>query len=748
MGSSLRGALVRCVVASLLSSAVLGAAAGSALALGASGLGHGSGYYVTFVARSCPTYTDIYANRARNDIQESLQDLGPNSQYGRNGRLVNPYDESRAPENVCAPVNGWQFTLGRGYRTRAVTGPWGSLSIATNVFGGAPIVTEASTALLDQDGLRIGRERLPGATTIELTREERKQASSRDQLWTQGGTPADPILAKRFPGPEYGFGALRCATDSLNGDNVEYIYFPTGVRHVFCYALYVKAPPTGGRITIEKRVTGTLSGDNPSFPFRGSISYDPSGFRLATGQSKDFYRAGGATWTVTEGAVADYRLTSVECSAKTARGGPGNSTVTLSVSTAAVHLVAGEHVTCVYSNRYVPPTGGLELRKVTTGGVARFGYSVSPASGGEQHIAHATTIEPEVPVDAEPSPLSLAPGSYTVRETVPSSPDGHWRALRVQCNGLPESTTHLVKVEIRSGTGTVCTFVNAFIPRGSISIAKVTQGATGSASFVVNSLRGEAAHYLQDATTTKPDLAADAVPATAADATDHLSLGRYTIVEQLPPGGPVGAWTLTSVVCNGVLVPFDQGTAQVSLTPHHPHVHCVFTNTFSRIPEPPTPPPTPPTPPPPTPLPTPPPTPTPPAPIYELSDLIITKHASTTVVTQGQAVFYRINVKNLGPDASERVVVSDQLLGGTQLMSIRNPAGRCTTHRRVVCQLGTLKPGAQVTLTIRVRLNTPPSNVTNRAVVGTATEERSLANNVAQATVRVIMPIPPPPGRG
>lgn len=32
---------------------------------------------VTFAARVCNDYTDIMANRARNNLQESLRDLGP-----------------------------------------------------------------------------------------------------------------------------------------------------------------------------------------------------------------------------------------------------------------------------------------------------------------------------------------------------------------------------------------------------------------------------------------------------------------------------------------------------------------------------------------------------------------------------------------------------------------------------------------------------------------------------------------------
>ncbi len=82
-----------------LCAGVLGVAAGSAAA--APG---GSGYFVTFVARACPAYSDIFANRARNDILESLDDLGPDTQYGSSGRVINPIDEARPPQNPCKPL--------------------------------------------------------------------------------------------------------------------------------------------------------------------------------------------------------------------------------------------------------------------------------------------------------------------------------------------------------------------------------------------------------------------------------------------------------------------------------------------------------------------------------------------------------------------------------------------------------------------------------------------------------------------
>jgi len=710
-----------------------------------------SGYLVTFVARACPAYSDIFANKARNDILESLEDLGPDTQYDNSGQLVNPTAEGIPPQNVCKPLVGWEFTLGTGYESHAVTGPWGSLSIVTNPFAGAPIVTQVQTPLLNQDGLSVGKQELAGAVTIDLTKEEHAQASQASQLWAQGGTPTDPDLVQKFPGPEYGFGGLRCATDNLNGDNVEYVFFPTGVRHVFCYGLYVTPPPTSGTITIQKQVTGAPAGDNSRFPFTGSISYDPSGFQLGAGGSEDFYRAGGVTWTVTEGAVANYQLAGVSCHAEAAGGGPGASTSDVSRATVSIHLVAGEHVTCVYTNRYVPPSGGLTIRKLTTGAVGKFGYTVTPVSGhGRIHHVTATTTQPNVAVDAQPSLVALAPGRYRISESSPVSSGGDWRLVQVRCAG--RSTARPVEVDIPSGGAVACTFINAFVAKGSISLAKITEGGTGTASFLVFPVHGSAAQYRQSATTTTPGVPAGATPDTTADATDHLRLGAYWIVEQPPAGGPAGGWTLTAVRCAGVLVPFAQGAVEVVLTHAHPRLRCVYTDSFSA------------TPPPPPPPVKPPPVEPPPAPVfpvvpgqpaYQLSDLVVTKKASASIVTRGDVVGYRITVKNRGPNPAQRVVLGDQPLGHAPIVSVHTSAGHCKARLRTIvpitCGLGTIQPGGKVTVTVRLRVETAASHFTNAAVAGTATQEQTLANNLARARVTVRRPPTPPappPGLG
>ena len=223
------------VAVALLAGCVLPATAGAAT----------GDLRVTIAARSCDAYTDIFGNRARNNIMESLRDLGPDTPYGSNQAAdpVRPEKEDLSPQSRCKPLPNWRFTLGKGYKSRAVSGPWGSLSIVTNPFA-TDAVTKSSTPLLNNAGQDTG-DTIEGAATLTLTQEQANLAARPNSLWIQGGTTTDPVLNVPYPG-EYGFGALRCAIDNLNGDNVEWIGFPQGSKHVFCYAYYVKPPPTSG----------------------------------------------------------------------------------------------------------------------------------------------------------------------------------------------------------------------------------------------------------------------------------------------------------------------------------------------------------------------------------------------------------------------------------------------------------------------------------------------------------------------
>ncbi len=183
---------------------------------------------------------------------------------------------------------------GTGYQSRAVDGPWGSLSIVNGADSGE-YVTKADVPARDFDGHPVsGGVKIAGAVTVGLNRDQADRADQ-NRLWLQGGTPTDPML---YSDPEftgrYGFGALRCAIDDLNGDNVETVQFPSGTRHMYCYAYYVTPPPSSGTIVIRKEVTGSEASE--SFRFGGNVSYNDGGvFDLSAAEgdpaSTEFLRA-------------------------------------------------------------------------------------------------------------------------------------------------------------------------------------------------------------------------------------------------------------------------------------------------------------------------------------------------------------------------------------------------------------------------------------------------------------------------
>ena len=376
------------------------------------------------------------------------------------------------PQPRCTPIPNWTFTLGTGYQTRAVSGPWGSLSIVTSPFS-TSLITQAQTPLLDDTGAPTGQT-LAGATTIALTSQQAQLATQPNSLWIQGGTTTDPILDQQFP-DQYGFGALRCAVDNLNGDNVEWIGYPTGVTHVFCFAYYVLPPPTSGTIIVRKQVNAP-AGTSNTFTFDGNLSFSPGGdFSLDVNNNQPaqqtFIRAetlpGEPPWVVTERASANWTPAGLQCVSSS-----GTSTSVVTGVSAAISLAAGDTVTCTYTDTFVLPPGTLAVRKVSHGGIGRFPFSIQPVAGGTAEQVVATTTAPDTAVDAVPSPTALPPGRYRVTESLPHSDAGTWKVARAVCDGQTTAGSPQVTVDLPSGGAAQCTFFDVFIPAGSIVIAR------------------------------------------------------------------------------------------------------------------------------------------------------------------------------------------------------------------------------------------------------------------------------------
>jgi uncharacterized protein DUF11 len=689
---------------------------------------------VTIAARLCDTYGQIRANRARNNIQESLFDLGPDTNYiGPTGNLLLPVsvaNENAPPQDVCRPITGWRFTLGTGIQERAVNG----LSIVTGAFNNPVPVTEASVPELNNLGQATGRT-IAGAVTIQLTGAQDTLANQASRLWIQGGSPTEPLNDTAYPAqfPEgYGFGALRCAMDALNGDNVEYINYPPSATHVFCFAFYVHPRTQNARIIVCKQVP---AGTQPSEDFRfvGNISFTANrDFTLTAPAATNrpncmtFFGGGGngsdrPVWDFTEQDTPGWRVANITCQSQT---GASTATPNLATRRTEVALGAGDTVACTYTDEVRPPTAGLLLRKITHGGVGTFGFSVNPVAAGPTLHAQATTTLPGVAAPAAPEFGDLAPGDYDITKHLPHTDAGSWAMERpVTCESMPRATrSTTTRVTVAASTGTICTFENRFTPNGAIRIHKVTRGGTATTGFVIDTLGVTPPRRFEKAATTT----SEGAPALATgDKTTNLPLGRYQITELNPAPTATEAWRLDTVTCNGRAVPAALGHITVVLTARRPHLDCTFANVLHRE----------------EPLPdtatggdadsTP------------VADLVVTKTPSRHTITLGQTVRYTVHITNRGPATAHDVVLAEER-GNHQAIVAATPARyRCSTHGTLpTCLIGTLGPGQTATVTVLARPRATGLQP-DRAVLVVGTAERSLRNNVARSAVRVRRARPP-----
>lgn len=552
---------------------------------------------VTFVALSCPEYTDIMANRARNNIQESLRELGKDTVYSA-GQPISPTIEGPNQPN-CTPLRNWDFQLGTGY-----TGKTPATQYLSTVTGGyaTPIRTGGPIPELDASGVDTGRT-IDGAVTIVLDAAQAQQAQRPNSLWAQGGRGAQTLPATG----EFGFGALRCAVDNLNGDNVEFISYPTASRHVFCYYFAVTPPPEAGTIIVRKQVTpGTVGGS--AFPFEGNISYDkptegaPGRFTLnasdgSTG-SITFIRGavgpGDPLWNFRELMPAGWVQAAVPV-CTSVLGSPWSFDPGTGIS---VELLADDVVTCTFVNER-DLTGPAFLYKLAVNGTGSFPFRVTPPLQPEV----STTVDVTTPytfVEVLSTPGNVA-GEYVTTETLPIVSYGTWELIHVLCEvetggvegpieDLPFTSSgqdRTASRTIASGESLVCVFVNAFDSDGRIDVEKTTLGGVGTFTYgIVPVDEGNPSQFGLSATTTAPGVTVDALPVPPSGAAENLPIGsRWTVQEFLPAPTQEGYWRVVEADCGGAVrgVDLPSATVTVEITEEAPEVQCSFVNEFVSL---------------------------------------------------------------------------------------------------------------------------------------------------------------------
>jgi hypothetical protein len=553
---------------------------------------------ITYVARECASYSDIMANKRRNNLMESLRDLGPDSNYAAAEAVSAAKEQSGSP--ACVPLQDWRFSTGTAY-----TGPSDAtlnLSVLTNVLR-SDVLTQASAPELDGQGEPTGRT-IAGAVTVPLSDAE-ASAAARSTLRVQGGTPSQPLNGLE---EEYGYGALRCAADAVNGDNIEYLSFPPGTRHVFCYYYAVTPPPTAGTITVHKEVSDTSSGQG-AFRFDGNVSYADSNadgtndFTLtassgAPAQASFVRGAGGEPWTFAEQPVDGWSPAGPPlCTVANPEGEP-TSEIAITGSQVSVDLGPLDQVTCTFTNQR--SVDGAVLRKETLGGVGTFDFElVGTDPPAPPVLSQVTTTEPGVAVEVI-SLDEIAPGDYYVAETLPAPTAlGSWEVGAASCAGqdipvtvdgpLRRTAELTLPLDPQDPTAPLdCVVTNVFTPAGSITVTKTTLGATGVFPFVVTPNARTDVSWAGSATTTVPGVSVGAAassgvqgPLAAALPVDPAQ--PYTVTELLPAPSDAGRWVVESVDCgpNGAGT-LDPTTASITvvLTQDNPAAECAFVNRF------------------------------------------------------------------------------------------------------------------------------------------------------------------------
>jgi uncharacterized repeat protein (TIGR01451 family) len=124
-------------------------------------------------------------------------------------------------------------------------------------------------------------------------------------------------------------------------------------------------------------------------------------------------------------------------------------------------------------------------------------------------------------------------------------------------------------------------------------------------------------------------------------------------------------------------------------------------------------------------------------------NLWITKADTPDPATLGASITYTLVVHNDGPGTATGVKVSDPLPPELAFQSVSATQGKCTGGVVISCDLGTLAPGASVTITVLAR-TTRTGVVTNTAVVVGDQPESKTEDNKATATTLVQGPFTPP----
>jgi hypothetical protein len=508
-------------------------------------------YRVTFAARACGSYADVPAAEVRAEEGESPGRPGRDNTY-KPGQAVDPDVESGAG---CVAMAGVKFTLGSGREKKA--------ALSTVSGAAEPVTTAADSPRLDPAG-RLAGGPLPGSVTVILTADQVRLAARR-QLWAQGGTPAAPL-----PGG-HTFGGLRCAVDGRTGGNTQWIAFPAGVRHVFCFGYYVRGAAATGTLTVKLRTTRP-AGYPQRVPFDSTLSQTGSFTLTAESAETSFVRLSGEAHRLQPRLPAGWRLADISCAASQAStdAGTGRTDIT---------LIAGENATCAYAVEPPSAPAGLTIRGYAEGGAATFDLAVTGGPDPEYRLSVSPRDDGSAATASGADLSGLPAGTYTITVTPPATETALWSLAGAACNGAPATVQGLaVRAGVGAGVPTDCV-LRLTRKQGAIALKVVTTGGVATAGFALLPAERPGPGWGAVATTAQPGPPA----AATGDVPAGLPFGAYLLVP-LPPLATVDAsWRLTGLGCQpGNAAGADAKVVRVDLATASSTVEC--TATYQMIP--------------------------------------------------------------------------------------------------------------------------------------------------------------------
>ena len=384
-----------------------------------------SGPTFNFYKEICPSYSDITGNNSADKVDATGGHFTDFTNYNASDSALGfgndttlPVDPSEVPE-ACKGAAGWSFLLSSDQAQTADTQTVGTT---------------------DSNGeLQVPFSSLNSALQNVLT--------SGGNLWISEVAQNDVAT----------FGALRCYTDAMNGDNLEFVSFGGDQVQSFNCIAYNVAPaqqPTTGTIVVVKK---TVGGDGKfSFSMTGQDNFDITTTAGTGSQEFDNLTPGDYTVSELAGLPAGWTFNGSDCVYENQSVGQqveGGELVTLD---------AGDTVTCTFTNTFSQGGGDGGGDSVTDPSITKTVDDNTPVVG--QVITYTLTVTEN---------SSLNDTNVVVSDPLPAD-------VTYQSNDLPAQAI------FDAGTDTVTWTIPAINAGQSVILHIVGKIHTGASGSLVN----------------------------------------------------------------------------------------------------------------------------------------------------------------------------------------------------------------------------------------------------------------------